>query len=135
MKKRRPTRRIHNIAIPMTPIIDIVFLLLIYFMLASNFIQEQQFSVDLPESSKGVAKAETALVVVVSKAGSLILNGKKTDLEGLKGLLLSRPPKSREEGLEIRAHRQAPIQFIISIMDTARQAGIKKVMITTQRKN
>ncbi len=117
----------------MTPIIDIVFLLLIYFMLASNFIQEQQFNVKLPESAKGTPRRHAALVVVVSETGSLSFNGRKTDIKGLKGLLDEVSREERDEGLEIRAQRQAPIQFVVTVMDIAKEAGIKKVMITTQQ--
>ncbi len=133
MRKRRPFSHNQGVTIPMTPIIDIVFLLLIYFMLASNFIQEQQFNVKLPESAKGTPRRHAALVVVVSETGSLSFNGRKTDIKGLKGLLDEVSREERDEGLEIRAQRQAPIQFVVTVMDIAKEAGIKKVMITTQQ--
>ena len=131
MKRRRHIGNLVGMEIPLTPVIDIVFLLLIYFMLASNFIQEQQFIINLPKSGHGSIKARCPLIVHVSKTGQLTVAGKKIDGKELLPLLESMSRKAKNRGVEVRAHRETPVQLIIEIMDTARLAGVERVRITT----
>lgn len=135
MIRRRGIRYEDGLTIAMTPIIDIVFLLLIYFMLASNFIEEQQFVVDLPQSAHGITKTASAFVITITEQGKIMADNKVVDKKGLIKMLkgLSREVKAR--GVEIRAERTTPVEQVVALMDVVKSCMIKKVKITTRVKD
>ncbi len=131
--KRRRDQLNDGVELPLTPLVDIVFLLLIYFLLASNFVQQQQFQVDLSHSKNGDALVPHPLVVTITRDGRYLLNHKEIREEALdvefKGLS---PGVKKGAGLVIRSHRAAPMEAAVRVMDAARQAGIAKVAIETR---
>ena len=132
-RRGRVLKATQSVSIPITPLIDIVFLLLIYFMLASNFIEEQQFVVDLPRSSKGDARTKGPIVVTLKRNGGLFIDGKEASETDLRKRLKQLSPKAKQEGLEVRAEQDVAVRRVVKIMDMAKEAGVKKVMITTQK--
>ena len=134
MKRRRIAQYENGLSIPMTPLIDIVFLLLIYFMLASNFIEEQQFVVGLPQSLHGSARSKGAFVVGISKDGAFFVNKRTVDEQGIKKLFMSFTEEAKARGIEIRAARDVAVEHVVRLMDIAKACKIKKVKITTEIK-
>ncbi len=135
MKRRRNLPGYSQPSIPVTPLIDIVFMLLIYFLLASNFISEQHFMVDIPESSHGRAGKEEIAVITVTREGFFFLDGKKVPKDLLFDRLKELYPEIFRKGLEIRAQRQAPFELVVFVLDAARGAGLSKVSVATRFKN
>ncbi len=131
--RRHVLRATHSISIPITPLIDIVFLLLIYFMLVSNFIEEQQFLVNLPPSSRGETQTKGPIVVALKRNGDLFIDGRQATENGIRKRLEGLSPRAKQEGLELRAEKDVAVERVVKIMDMAKEAGIKKVMISTQR--
>ena len=132
-RRRRCIRAVHDVSIPITPLIDIVFLLLIYFMLASNFIEEQQFLVNLPSSSKGEVRTKGLLIVTVKRNGDIFVEGKRVSENGMFELLKDLTPKYKKQGLEVQAEKDVTVERVVKIMDMAKAAGLKRVMITTRK--
>ncbi len=132
MKRRRPTTDGHQgPAIPLTPLIDIVFLLLIYFMLASNFVKEQQFHVELPRSHHGEALESAGAIITINRQGEFFLNGDRIPAEDVEARLASLSAQTRIDRVEIRSDRLAPVDLTIKAMDAAKGAGLRRVIIST----
>ncbi len=129
MRKRK--KRTDNIDIPVTPLIDIVFLLLIYFLLTSHFIKQQFIKVDLPESKTKSNYVEKKLLTIsITKEGSIYLDGKPIERNKLKEAL----SLAKREGIEqiiIEADRNARVQILVSVMDLVKASGFEKVMLKT----
>jgi biopolymer transport protein ExbD len=115
----------------LTPLIDIVFLLLIYFMLASNFVKEQQFHVELPRSHHGERLKSAKAVITISRQGEFFLNGEKASADAIEARLSSLAAQTRIEMVEIRSDRLAPVDLTIKAMDAAKGAGLRRVLIST----
>lgn len=120
----------------LTPLIDVVFLLLIFFMVSTTFTRETRLSVELPEA-KGIARLATADVIEISIAasGDYAVNGERlsrSDESTLRTVLLPLAQKSTDVPFVITADANATHQAVIQVMDVAGQLGFVNLSITTQ---
>ena len=120
----------------LTPLIDVVFLLLIFFMVSTTFKKDTEIKVDLPEaSSKAVNKKEEVFEIVVDARGRYFLNNKEQlvnqKIKTMKQILLKHMGEDSTQPLIIRADSKAPHGSVVLIMDAARQLGIVNLSIAT----
>lgn len=115
----------------MTPMIDMVFLLLIFFMLTSVF-SLPAIQTELPESntSKSIKSEDT--VVTVKEDGTLFLNGKKTDRFHLKLFLKEKIEQEGGKNVIISSDRTSDFVLIVNVMDISREAGAESVSFLTK---
>jgi biopolymer transport protein ExbD len=132
-ERTRPRRR-RALELAITPLIDIVFLLLIFFMLTSRFVMQEGIEVQLPMTEKThTVPSEGVKVIYVRSDGSLVFEGAKWTLSGF-GNYLSGPGKALVTSpFEVRSDRQASIQSIVSLLETLRERGVGQVIIGTVR--
>jgi len=124
--------------INITALIDVVFQLLIFFMLASSLVKPNQIELDLPTSSSGVkAQDDAVLAVQYRMSGSspvIVLND--TPVEGLEGLIATLLTMKPAEGealprVDLMIDQTAPYQQVIELMDAVREAGFGKFSLLT----
>jgi len=122
--------------IDITPIIDTVFNLLIFFALSLNFISTPGIKVQLPKSSaKEVALEPKDVRVVISEAGQLYLNEDAVTPQVLGEMLQKAAAKSPETRVLIQADERVPHGRVVEVMDFARIAGLTRLAIVTQPPN
>jgi len=121
----------------LTPLIDVVFLLLIFFMVSTTFQKESEISLQLPQATDAkVASAEERIEIVINAAGRYFINDQevvKNDVESLQNALFKISDGQRNIPLTIRADAQAPHQAVVTAMDAAGQLGMLKITIATSR--
>jgi len=122
-------------SVNLTPLIDVVFLLLIFFMVSTTFTEETHLSIDLPEAVGDHQSDDSdRLDIVISAEGSYSVNGQalvNNQIETLKSALqkLSGDVKLP---LTITADAKTPHQAVVTAMDAAGQLGFVKLSITTR---
>lgn len=127
------------VEVNLTPLIDVVFLLLIFFMVSTTFTKENHLSIDLPEASaEQQTVATNRLEIIITAAGSYSINGKtliNNQLDTLKRGLMK--AANGEEGLPvtITADANTPHQAVVRAMDASGQAGFVNLSITTRQIN
>lgn len=129
-------QRKDEVDVNLTPLIDVVFLLLIFFMVSTTFTRETRLSVVLPEAN-GVAQIEAADAVEISIAasGDYAVNGNRlsrSDESTLRTVLLPLAQQSTDVPFVITADAQATHQAVVMVMDVAGQLGFVNLSITTQ---
>ncbi len=136
MKFKR--QRSQQVAMDLTPLIDVVFLLLIFFMVSTTFTRESHLQVELPQASGNPAPpAEVEQIdVVISADGQYLLNDKP---------LVNNRRETLERGIReladadtslpfiITADARTPHEFVVRAMDAAGRLGFAKLSITTER--
>lgn len=122
----------------LTPLIDVVFLLLIFFMVSTTFTRESHLQVDLPEASgEPASQAEVKQIdVVINAEGQYILNDKA--LVNNRRETLERGVNELSEGdralpFVITADARTPHEYVVRAMDVAGRLGFSKLSITTER--
>ena len=115
------------------PMVNVVFLLLIFFVLSSSFVLQPGIKVDLPSSSVKTPGAFQGLVVTVTRNDALFFNEERTSLEGLqKSLQEAAARGTGPQELVIKADRQVPHGTVVQIMSLAIEAGIPSINIATR---
>ena len=124
-----------EVDVNLTPLIDVVFLLLIFFMVSTTFIRESEIELTLPEAS---AEARKNLVDVIEIAidanGRFFVNGNaliNAQLETIRQALISVRPADVEPVVVISADANASHQAVVSVMDAARQVGLTRITFPT----
>ncbi len=134
MKRRRGGTQ-GEFEIPVTPLIDIVFLLLIYFMLASHFVHNRALQVKLPESTgKATSTRNQDLIITITNDGHFLLNGRGVALKDLSGAIKAKCLDPGNARCSIEADRRASVQMMVEAMDAAKLAGIREVIVETRVK-
>lgn len=134
MKFRRTARPEEGINL--TPLIDVVFLLLIFFMVSTTFTKETHLELDLPEASAApLLEDEGRIEIVVNAEGGYAVNGQglvNTRLDTLKTAIQRTANGNNQLPLTITADARTPHQAVVTAMDAAGQLGFAKLSITTR---
>ncbi|MEI0489842.1 biopolymer transporter ExbD [Brachyspira pulli] len=131
-------RRRFNIksGIDLTPMIDIVFNLLIFFMVGSTIVETPQIEISLPKSTSAVGSEKNETIVIsIAKDGKQYING--YEVENLDNNLkeLANTEGELEKPVEIRSDEDVRTQILISVIDSVKNAGFTKLSIATQEQN
>ena len=120
----------------LTPLIDVVFLLLIFFLVTSEFEEEERrLDIVLPTATSAVPMIgkPREIVVDIDAEGVIYLRGQETSLEELeKQLKVSVASNPTNQSAVIRADRQATFQPVVNVMDVCNRSGISDYSVTTQ---
>ncbi len=135
MKFRRQKQE--EVSVNLTPLIDVVFLLLIFFMVSTTFSRETQLQIDLPEADTAEQKADKPRVIeiVITSDGQMSVNGDalvNSQADTLGRALKKVAGKDRHQPLTITADAQTPHQSVVTAMEVAGNLGFSKLSITTQ---
>ena len=114
------------------PLVDVVFLLLLFFILSSPFVMQSGFGVSLPSSSAPTVTTFQSLVVTVTRDNLLFFNNQPTTLEKLEQSLRDSVRRGRGRELIIKADRQVSHGTVTQIMSAALKAGITEVNIAAR---
>jgi biopolymer transport protein ExbD len=123
-------RRRREPSINLAPLVDIVFLLVIFFMVSSTFITpETGLPIDLPQATSGEARPEGAPTVVVQADGQAFWKGEPVDDAALLASLRAALARDPVGTVILRADRKTPHGRVVQVMDVIRRAGAKRVAV------
>jgi len=120
-----------SVNLNIAPLIDIVFLLIIFFMLSSKFIADRGIKIKLPESESAHQQEQT-VTVFIEKNGAVTINGKTvndSDMEKELSLLVK---DNKGSHVIIRADREVELQRAVTVIDAAKKAEASGIIISTQ---
>ncbi|GGX81456.1 biopolymer transport protein ExbD [Litchfieldella qijiaojingensis] len=129
---RFPRRRRDPVEVNLTPLIDVVFLLLIFFMVSTTFDTRQALELVLPESTAGASLEAAPVTLVVDAEGGYRLGDERVPANELKAVLAERVGEAREHGLIVEADGRARHAAVVKALDHAAALGISRVRIATR---
>jgi len=135
----RPGHKEENVEVNLTPLIDVVFLLLIFFMVSTTFDRHAKLKVSLPEASaKATQQQDNPLVLSIDAKGNYFLNDRQIvnqQLDTLKQAILktinSTDSNIADVAMVLRADANTPHQSVVRAMDAASQIGLTRLSIAT----
>lgn len=128
--KKRPRPQVHA---PLTALIDIVFLLLIYFLLTTNFLVDEGIKVKLPQARASAPQTEEVITVIVDSGGKAFLDERPIALERLFDELRARIGGSQDKLVVVRADRTVVLNHAVRVMDIAKAAGAGRLSLATEK--
>ncbi len=135
MNLRPGHKKDESVDVNLTPLIDVVFLLLIFFMVSTTFDKQAKLKVSLPEaSSAAVTQQQETLVITIDAKGHYFINDRQlvnTQADTLKRALRKILEGDTDAAIVLRADANSPHHAVVTAMDVAAQLGLSKLSIAT----
>jgi biopolymer transport protein ExbD len=119
--------------INMSPLIDLVFLLLIFFLVTTSFVKETGIDVQRPRASTATLKEAGNILVGISADGRVFLDSKQIDVRSVRAHIERCLAENPEGAVVIVADKQSITEMVIRVMDQCRLAGARNVSIAASR--
>ena len=120
--------------INITPMLDVVFILLIFFIVTANFIKEPGLEVNRPDSETAEPTENAAILIAVGNAGEIYMDGRRIDKRQVKANVVRLLAENPQGSVVIQADEKAVADTIIKVMDGAREAGVNAISLASEPK-
>jgi biopolymer transport protein ExbD len=117
------------------PLIDIVFLLLIFFMLTAHFIKQPGIEITLPTAKTATLEEVEDIIVFISREDKIFLNDKQINIENLRAALEVELEASQKKTVILKADEKINLGLAVKVMDIAKQAGAEGLVISTKEEH
>ena len=122
-----------HLTLNLTPLIDIVFLLLVFFMLTAHFVEEKQIALQLPKGvSSEALSTEEVITISIDQAGIYYLQGEPVHADVLQSRLKAVYTQAPKLILQLKADHQVSYEKVVHVLDSARIVGIDNMDIVTE---
>jgi len=122
-----------KVQVPLTPLIDIVFLLLIYFLLTTNFMVDEGIKVKLPQARAAAPQTEETITVYVDQQGRAFLGTEEVSIARLFDRLKEMIGGQQNKLVVIRADRAVILNKAVKVMEIAKAAGAGRLCLATEK--
>ena len=133
---RRRSRESDEAEINITPMLDIVFIMLIFFIVTTSFVKEKGIEVSRPSNSppKEIVKKKGPIVVKIDANGNISMKGRMLERRAVEANLEREKAEKPDSPLIIAAHPDADTEALVIILDAAEAVGVGSVSVATTRK-
>ena len=129
-RRKRPR---YQVQVPLTSLIDIVFLLLIYFLLTTNFMVDEGIKIKLPQAKASQPQTQREITVYVDREGRAFLQNREVTLAALFDRLKEMIGTDRDRLVVVKADRGVMLNKAVRVMDTAKAAGAARLCLATEK--
>ena len=117
--------------IDLTPMLDVVFIMLIFFIVTASFVKESGLEVNRPESQKSDPSDIQNIVVSVSASGEIWLNDRRIDIRAVRANIERMRAEEPKAAVIVKAHNKSKTEVYAAVIDAAKEAGASGVSLTT----
>ena len=128
--KPRPRMKVE---VPLVSLIDIVFLLLIYFLLTTNFLVDEGIKIKLPQAKASAPQIEKAITVYINREGKAFLGNQEVSLASLFDRLKEMIGNEVDRLVVVKADRAVILNKAVKVMDVAKAAGAGRLCLATEK--
>ena len=130
---RRHTDREQDVGdIDITPMLDIVFIMLIFFIVTTSFVKESGVSVTRPVAATAEQKQGASILIAIRANGEIWIDRRVVDLRAVRANVERLKAESPDGGVVIQADEFAPSGFLVKVMDQIRMAGITDISVSAE---
>ncbi|CBV42922.1 ExbD/TolR family protein [Halomonas elongata] len=131
MRRRRLGTVDESSEVNLTPMLDVVFIMLIFFIVTTSFIKESGVEIERPESSAATPRPDAQVLVAITPEGAVWVDGEPVDIHRVGPKVAGMV--SDEGSVVIQADREATTGVLIEVMDRLREADVEQVAVAAQR--
>jgi biopolymer transport protein ExbD len=132
MRFKIRARRKGRVLINITSLIDVLFLLLIFFMVSSTFLEQPGIQLELPEAKSSVLVEQKEFTLFVNQNGTLFLNDSEISLKDLETRIREVLPRMKDVALILKADKDVNYGLVVEVIDAVKNSGLKKLIIGTR---
>ncbi|MEQ1440319.1 biopolymer transporter ExbD [Fontimonas sp. SYSU GA230001] len=133
MKVRRHSVVPEDTGIDLTPMLDVIFIMLIFFIVTTTFVREAGIKVNRPAAKTAVKQEQTNILVAISPQGEIWIDKRRVDIRELRGIIQKLKSENPEAAVIIQADRDARAGLLVQAMDQARLAGVRDVAVAAEQ--
>jgi biopolymer transport protein ExbD len=133
MFAKRRKREHYPVQAPLTSLIDIVFLLLIYFLLTTNFMVDEGIKIKLPQAKASAPQTEEPITIYVASDGKAFMGTEEVSLANLFDRVKERIGGVENKLVVVRADRTVILNKAVKVMDIAKAAGAGRLCLATEK--
>jgi biopolymer transport protein ExbD len=111
----------------LTPLIDCVFLLLVFFMVTTVFLHTKGLDVDLPAESQSVEEQKKDINVILDQDGKIEIAGNPVEMQALAKRLVRAMEEARNENIIVQADAECAQKHVVYVVDTAKEVGVQGI--------
>jgi biopolymer transport protein ExbD len=116
--------------VDLAPLLDVVFILLIFFIVTTVFVRETGVDVDKPSAVSTKQLQKSVLLLAITKQGEVMYGGSNIGVSGVRSTL-SHVLKTQQKPLVVQADKSVPTEILVEVIDQAKMAGVESVSIAT----
>jgi biopolymer transport protein ExbD len=120
-----------DVGIDMWPLMDCVFILLIFFIVTTTFVEETGVEVDKPQAASSVQLEKTSILIAVTAKGAVVYGGREIGISGVQPLVKRMLQKGEQIPVIVQADTIAQSGLMVRVIDEAKLGGAEKVSIAT----
>lgn len=129
MRVKRHTGQVNDTEIDMTPMLDIVFIMLIFFIVTTSFIKEAGVDVKRPDASTAQRQEASSIYVAVTADGEIWIDRQAVDLRALRSQVERMRLENPEAAAVVQADTDARHGLVVKVMDQLRLGGVKTISV------
>jgi biopolymer transport protein ExbD len=118
--------------IDITPMLDVVFIMLIFFIVTSTFIKESGIDVNRPQAATAVKKAKANILIAINENNEIWIDRRQVDIRSVRPNIERLHAENPQGSVVIQADKESKTDTLIQVMDASRQAGVYNVSIAAQ---
>ncbi len=118
--------------IDMSPLIDCVFILLIFFIVTTTFVEETGVELERPQAASGISLEKNSILLAVTAGGSVVYGGRDIGVSGVQPLI-KRMIQKEDIPVIVQADQDVPTGLFVRVIDEAKLAGAQKVSVATRK--
>lgn len=115
--------------IDLTPMLDVVFILLIFFIVTASFVKESGIEVNKPQAQTAVKKELANIFIAINEHDEIWIDKRKIDVRSLRAIIERLNAENPQSSIVIQADKRSTNEKLVNVMDAARQAGIYNIAI------
>ncbi len=130
MKKRRTiVSNQEESQIELTPMLDVVFIMLIFFIVTTSFVKESGIEVSRPNALTAEKQERASIFIAIKEDGSIWLKKRKIDIDAVRANMEKLHAESPEGAVVIQADKKSETGVLVRVMDQIRLAGVKNISV------
>ncbi|AAV82948.1 biopolymer transporter ExbD [Idiomarina loihiensis] len=118
-------------AIDMTPMLDVVFIMLIFFIVTASFVKEAGIDVNRPDAATAVQKDRANILIAISESNEIWIDKRQVDVRAVQANIERLYAENPQGSVVIQADQESNTRVLIKVMDAARSAGVYDVSVAT----
>jgi biopolymer transport protein ExbD len=133
MSLRRHRQFEDDTELDMTPMLDVVFILLIFFIVTTSFVKEAGITINTPQAQTTVRQEQANIFIAIRSDGEVWIDHRPVDVRAIRAIVARLHAENPEGAVVIQSDGEAATRTLVAVMDQVRMAGIEKIAIAAEQ--
>jgi biopolymer transport protein ExbD len=130
--RRQRRAQVEEENVDLTPMLDVVFIMLIFFIVTASFVKESGLEINRPNAATAVKKARGNILIAISPSGQIWIDKRQVDVRALRSNIERLYAENPQGSVIIQADRDSKNGLLVSVMDAAKLAGVENISIAAE---